>query len=57
MSGAAGRMGATVCEAVRAADGMELTGRADPALETGLEEILEECDVIVEFSTPETALA
>ncbi|MFA9400062.1 MAG: 4-hydroxy-tetrahydrodipicolinate reductase, partial [Acidobacteriota bacterium] len=28
VAGAAGRMGATVCDAVEAADGLELTGRA-----------------------------
>ena len=32
VSGAAGRMGQTVCEAVERAEGLELTGRADPAL-------------------------
>ena len=32
VSGAAGRMGETVCEAVEGADDMELVGRADPAL-------------------------
>ena len=30
VSGAAGRMGATVCQAVEGAEDMELTGRADP---------------------------
>ena len=34
VSGAAGRMGETVCEAVEGADDMELAGRADPALGT-----------------------
>lgn len=57
VAGAAGRMGSTVCAAVDAADGMELAGRADPALEAGLHEILGDCDVVVEFSTPETSLA
>ena len=33
VAGAAGRMGETVCEAVEGADGLELAGRADPALE------------------------
>ena len=32
VAGAAGRMGATVCDAVTGADDMELTGRADPEL-------------------------
>jgi 4-hydroxy-tetrahydrodipicolinate reductase len=56
VAGAAGRMGATVCEAVEAADDMELTGRADPALGVELAEILGDCDVVVDFTIPETAL-
>jgi 4-hydroxy-tetrahydrodipicolinate reductase len=56
VSGAAGRMGATVCEAVEAAEGLELTGRADPALDTELGEILGEADVIVDFTVPGEAL-
>jgi 4-hydroxy-tetrahydrodipicolinate reductase len=55
VSGAAGRMGATVCEAVEGADDMELSGRADPALDQELVEVLEGADVCVDFSTPETA--
>lgn len=54
--GAAGRMGSTVCDAVEAADGMELAAKADPALDTELAEILDRVDVVVDFSTPETAL-
>ncbi len=56
VAGAAGRMGATVCGAVEEADGMELTGRADPALGTELSEILGDVDVVVEFTTPDTSL-
>jgi 4-hydroxy-tetrahydrodipicolinate reductase len=56
VSGAAGRMGSTVCAAVEAAEGMELVARADPALDTELAAILGEVDVVVDFSTPETAL-
>jgi 4-hydroxy-tetrahydrodipicolinate reductase len=56
VSGAAGRMGGTVCDAVEAAEGMELAAKADPALGTTLEGILGEVDVVVEFSTPDTAL-
>jgi len=56
VSGAAGRMGATVCEAVDGAEDMELTGRADPALETPLDDVLAAADVVVDFSTPATAL-
>ena len=34
VSGAAGRMGETVCEAVDEADDLELAGREDPTLRT-----------------------
>lgn len=57
VAGAAGRMGATVCEAVEKADGLELTGRADPALDTELSEVLADADVVVDFTIPDTALA
>jgi len=50
-------MGATVCEAVEAAEGMELSGRADPALGVELAEVLGDADVLVDFTVPETALA
>ena len=56
VAGAAGRMGATVCEAVEGADDMQLTGRADPALGVELADILGDCDVVVDFTTPDTAL-
>jgi 4-hydroxy-tetrahydrodipicolinate reductase len=56
VSGAAGRMGATVCEAVEEADGLELAGQADPALGVDLTEILGDVDVVVDFSLPEAAL-
>jgi len=56
VAGAAGRMGSTVCGAVEEADGLELTGRADPALGVELGEILSDADVVVEFSTPDTTL-
>lgn len=56
VSGAAGRMGSTVCEAVEGAADMELTARADPALGTDLAEILDRVEVVVDFTTPETAL-
>jgi 4-hydroxy-tetrahydrodipicolinate reductase len=57
VSGAAGRMGATVCEAVEGAEDMELSGRADPALDTKLADVLADADVVVDFSLPETAAA
>ena len=56
VAGAAGRMGATVCEAVEEADGLELSGRADPALDTALADVLGDADVVVDFTTPDTAL-
>ena len=57
VSGAAGKMGETVCRAVEAADDMELSGRADPALGTELAEVLDAADVVVDFTRPDTALA
>ncbi len=50
-------MGATVVEAVEAADDLELAGRADPELGTKLSEALEGADVVVDFTTPDTAPA
>jgi 4-hydroxy-tetrahydrodipicolinate reductase len=55
VSGAAGRMGTTVCEAVEGADDLELAGRADPALGTPLSDALDGADVVVDFTTPESA--
>jgi 4-hydroxy-tetrahydrodipicolinate reductase len=57
VSGAAGRMGATVCAAVEGADDMALVGRADPQLETALQDVLGDADVVVDFSEPDSALA
>jgi 4-hydroxy-tetrahydrodipicolinate reductase len=57
VAGAAGRMGATVCEAVQGAQDMQLTGRADPALGTSLADVLGDADVVVDFTRPDTALA
>jgi 4-hydroxy-tetrahydrodipicolinate reductase len=56
VSGAAGRMGATVCAAVDGADDMALVGRADPLLETALQDVLGDADVVVDFSRPDSAL-
>jgi 4-hydroxy-tetrahydrodipicolinate reductase len=56
VSGAAGRMGQTVCAAVEGADDMDLTGRADPQLGVGLADVLQDADVVVDFTTPEAAL-
>jgi 4-hydroxy-tetrahydrodipicolinate reductase len=49
-------MGKAVCEAVDAADDMELAGLADPALDRPLAELLDAADVVVDFSTPDAAL-
>ena len=56
VSGAAGRMGATVCGAVEGAADMALVGKADPALGTTVRDVLGDADVVVDFSTPETGL-
>jgi 4-hydroxy-tetrahydrodipicolinate reductase len=55
VSGAAGRMGATVCEAVETANDLELAGRADPSLDAPLADVLPAADVVVDFSTPDAA--
>ena len=55
VSGAAGRMGQTVCAAVEGADDMELVARADPALDKTLAQALAESgpDVVVDFTVPD----
>jgi 4-hydroxy-tetrahydrodipicolinate reductase len=49
-------MGETVCAAVDGADDMELTGRADPRLDTTVADVLDAADVLVDFTEPEVAL-
>ncbi len=56
VAGAAGRMGQAVCAAVEAADGMEVSGRADPALGVTVPEVLEAADVLVDFTQPTEAV-
>jgi 4-hydroxy-tetrahydrodipicolinate reductase len=56
VAGAAGRMGQTVCAAVEGADDMALTGRADPALDTAVADVLGDADVLVDFTQPDHAL-
>ena len=56
VAGAAGRMGQTVCAAVEQADDMELSGRADPLLSSSVADVLEEAQVLVDFTQPEVAL-
>jgi 4-hydroxy-tetrahydrodipicolinate reductase len=57
VSGAAGRMGEAACAALEGADDMELAGRADPALDTSVADLLDGADVMVDFTTPEAAPA
>ena len=57
VSGAAGKMGETTCGAIEGADDMELVGRADPALDTSVNDVLEGADVMVDFTTPDAAPA
>jgi 4-hydroxy-tetrahydrodipicolinate reductase len=56
VAGAAGRMGQTVCGAVEGAEDLELTGRADPALGTALDDVLANADVLVDFTVPATVV-
>jgi 4-hydroxy-tetrahydrodipicolinate reductase len=56
VSGAAGRMGRAVCEAVEGAKDMELAAKVDPALGVDLAEALADADVCVDFTNPDTAL-
>jgi 4-hydroxy-tetrahydrodipicolinate reductase len=59
VSGAAGRMGQTVCAAVDGAQDMELVARIDPALGLDVSAALgaQRPDVLVDFSLPATAVA
>ena len=56
VSGAAGRMGQTVCRAVDGADDMTLVGRADPELGVAVADVLADADVVVDFTTPDVGL-
>jgi 4-hydroxy-tetrahydrodipicolinate reductase len=57
VAGAAGRMGQTVCRAVEGADDLELTGRADPMLNTQITDVLDDADVLVDFTVPTSVVA
>jgi 4-hydroxy-tetrahydrodipicolinate reductase len=46
-------MGSTVCGAVDGADDMEMVGRADPALDTSVADVLGDADVLVDFTLPD----
>ncbi|MBV9681283.1 MAG: 4-hydroxy-tetrahydrodipicolinate reductase, partial [Solirubrobacterales bacterium] len=50
-------MGQTVCRAVESAGDLELTGRADPALQTPVADVLPTADVLVDFTVPTSAVA
>jgi 4-hydroxy-tetrahydrodipicolinate reductase len=56
VSGAAGRMGQTVCDAVEHAEDMALVGRADPQLGVALQDVLGDADVVVDFTQPDQAV-
>jgi 4-hydroxy-tetrahydrodipicolinate reductase len=56
VAGAAGRMGETVCAAVQGAEDLELVGRADPRLQSSLEQVLPDAEVLVDFTQPDSAL-
>ena len=49
-------MGQTACAAVEGAEGMALVGRADPLLDVSLVDLLGDADVVIDFSTPDSAL-
>lgn len=55
VSGAAGRMGSAACEAIDAAEGMELVGRADPSTGEELAGAIDSADVLVDLTTPDAA--
>ena len=57
VAGAAGRMGETACRAVDGASDMILSGRADPALDVSVADVLPDADVLVDFTTPSTVVA
>jgi 4-hydroxy-tetrahydrodipicolinate reductase len=57
VAGAAGRMGIAACAAISAAADLSLAGRADPAIGVELSSILGDCEVVVDFTAPDAALA
>lgn len=56
VSGADGKMGREVVAAIEAAEDLDLSGKADPALGTDLAAVLGDADVVVDFTRPDTAL-
>lgn len=59
VAGAAGKMGQATCDAVTAADGLELVAKIDPSLGLSIDEALAAggIDVVVDFTRPDVALA
>lgn len=55
--GAAGRMGQAVCAAVSAADDMQVSGRADPTLDTTVAAAIAGADVAVDFTRPDQVIS
>ena len=55
VAGAAGRMGATTCEAIEGAEDLELAARIDPELGVEVADALGDVDVLVDFTTPDAA--
>lgn len=49
-------MGEAACAAIEQAEDLTLSGRADPRLGVTLAELLGDCDVVVDFTQPDTAL-
>ena len=56
VTGSEGRMGSQACDAIENADDLQLAGRADPALGVSLEDLIDQADVMVDFTVPEAAL-
>ena len=56
VTGSEGRMGSQACDAIENADDLQLVGRADPALGVSLEDLIDQADVMVDFTVPEAAL-
>jgi len=56
VAGAAGRMGQAVCAAVEGAGDMHVSGRADPSLDTTVQDVLDGADVLVDFTQPDQAI-
>lgn len=56
VAGASGRMGVATCDAVAAAEDMELSGRADLTMGLTLADVLSDADVVVDFTVPDQVL-